>query len=234
MGVCYKQKHMFIQTWGEVFTTSLYGLWQGFVSFVPSLLLAIIIFIIGWVLAKFIGHFVAKLIDALKLDSALRSLGFDTTLEKAGFSLNAGRFIGEIAKWFIVVVFLVTSFEILGLTQVNEFLSNVLGYLPRVIVASLIILAASLVSQAIKRAIEGGAKAMHASSAHAAGAVAKWAVWVFAIIIALSELGVAPVFMQTFFTGIIAMLAIAGGLAFGLGGKDAAARTIDSVRNQMK
>lgn len=225
---------MFIQTWGEVFTTSLYGLWQGFAAFVPSLLLAIIIFIIGWVLAKFVGHFVAKLIDALKLDSALRSLGFESTLEKAGFKLHAGKLIGELAKWFILVVFLITSFEVLGLTQVNDFLKNVLGYLPRVIVAALIILAASLVSQAIKRVIEGGAKAMHADSAHMAGSIAKWAVWIFAIIIALSELGVAPVFMQTFFTGIIAMIAIAGGIAFGLGGKATAERALDRVREQIK
>ena len=79
--------------------------------------------------------------------------------------------------------------------------------------------------------VEGSAKAMGVRSARMAGSVAKWAIWIFAVIIVLSELGIAPAFMQILFTGIVAMLAIAGGLAFGLGGKEAAAKVIEKAKN---
>lgn len=224
---------MFIYSWGSVFTASLFDLWQGFIEFVPSLLLAIIIFVIGWVLASFLGRIVSKIIDAVKFDHALSSLGAKETIERSGFQLNAGRFIGGIVKWFVIIVFLITSLEILGLTEVNDFLRGILSYLPRVIVAALVLFAASAIARAIEKAVEGGGRALGAGSSRAAASIAKWAVWIFALLIALSELGVAPIFMQTLFTGIIAMLAIAGGIAFGMGGKDAAQKTIEHMKDKL-
>lgn len=225
---------MFIQTWGDVFSSSLQGLWLGFVSFVPSLILAVIIFIIGWAIGSVVSKALAQVVNALKINKLFESVGLKDVLSKGGFRLDFGMFLGELAKWFIVVVFLMTSLEVLGLDQVNNFLANVvLGYLPQVFIAALILVIATVVSDAIRKVVSGSAKAMGVRSARMAGSVAKWAIWVFAIIIVLSELGIAPAFMQILFTGIVAMLAIAGGLAFGLGGKDAAAKAIDKAKNAL-
>lgn len=222
---------MLIQNWGEIFTSSLQGLWVGFVNFVPSLILAIIIFIVGWAIGSIVGKAIAQVVNALKVNKLFESMGFKDALAKGGFRLDIGMFLGEIVKWFIVVVFLMTALEILGLNQVNNFLQNVvLGYLPQVFIAAIILVIATVVSDAVRRVVEGSAKAMGVRSARMAGAVAKWAIWIFAFIIVLSELGIAPAFMQILFTGIIAMLAIAGGLAFGLGGKEAAAKAIEKVK----
>jgi hypothetical protein len=223
-------KSMFIQTWGEVFSASLQGLWLGFMSFVPSLILAVIIFIIGWVVGSVVGRAIAQVIEAVKIDKLFDSIGATRLFEKAGIKFSFGMFLGELVKWFIIIVFLMTSLEVLGLSQVNAFLSNVvLGYLPQVIIAALILVIAGVVANATKKVVEGSAMAMGMKSARFAGSVAKYAIMIFAFIIALSELGIAPAFMQILFTGIIAMLAIAGGLAFGLGGKDAAGKAIDRI-----
>jgi hypothetical protein len=225
---------MFIQTWGDVFSSSLQGLWFGFINFVPNLILAIIIFIIGWAIGSVVSRALAQVVNALKVNRLFESIGFKDTLARGGFKLDVGVFLGEVAKWFIVVVFLMTSLELLGLNQVNNFLGTVvLGYLPRVFIAALIIIIATVVSDAIRRIVEGSARAMGVRSARMAGSVAKWAIWTFAIIIALSELGIAPAFMQILFTGIVAMLAIAGGLAFGLGGKDAATKVIEKAKGAL-
>ena len=223
---------MFIQTWGEVFNTSLQSLWLGVVNFIPNLIVAIIIFIVGWVVGSVVGKFFAQIIGALKLDKLFQNLGVDEILSKAGLRLNVGGFIGWVVKWFIIVVFLMTSLEVIGLNQVNLFLQNVvLQYLPQVIIAAFILVLASIISEAARKLVTGSAKAANVQQKTAVmmGGIARYSIWLFALIIALSELGIAPQFMQILFTALVAMLAIAGGLAFGLGGKEAAARYIDRL-----
>ena len=225
---------MFIQTWGGAFGDSLLNLWYGFMNFIPSFLGAVILFIIGWVVASVIGKAIAQVVSALKVDKVFESAGANTLLSRAGISLNVGGFIGGIVKWFIVVVFLMASLEIIGLTYVNDFLrESVLVYLPKVIVASLVLLIATVISDTVKKVVTASAKAANVSSANMLGSITRYAIWAFAFIVALSELGIAATFMQILFMGLIAMLAIAGGLAFGLGGKDAAGRAIDRISNDM-
>jgi hypothetical protein len=223
---------MFIQQWGDVFTASLQGLWLGFVAFVPKLIFALVIFIIGWAIGAVVAKALAQVINALKINKLFESIGAKRMFDRAGFRLDVGMFIGEVAKWFIILVFLMASLDILGLNQVNLFLREVvLGYLPRVFVAALLVVIAALVSDSIKRFVEGSAMAMGMQSGRMAGSITKWAIWIFVLIIVLSELGIAPAFMQILFTGIVAMLALSGGLAFGLGGKEAAARAIEKMKN---
>ena len=225
---------MFIQQWGDVFTASLQGLWIGFVAFVPKLIFAVLIFIIGWAIGVVVSRALTQVINALRINKLFESVGAKPMFDRAGFRMDIGRFIGEVAKWFIVLVFLMASLDVLGLNQVNLFLREVvLGYLPRVFIAAILVVIATLLSDSIRRFVEGSASAFGSRSARIAGTVAKWAIWIFVIIIVLSELGVAPAFMQILFTGIIAMLALGGGLAFGLGGKEAAARVIERVKGSL-
>lgn len=221
-----------LQTWGEIFTVSLQSLWLGFISFVPSLLVAIIVFIIGWVVADIVGKALKQIIDALKVDKLFASAGAEEALSRAGFKLSVGTFLGEVVRWFIIIVFLMTSLEVVGLSQVNSFLRDVvLSYIPQVVIAALILLVASVLSEAAGRIVSGTAKATNIRAAGLLGSVAKYSIWLFAFIVAFAQLGIAPQFMQILFTGLIAGLALAFGLSFGLGGKDAAARTIEHLRS---
>jgi hypothetical protein len=128
-------------------------------------------------------------------------------------------------------VFLIASFDVLGLTQVNEFLRDVVGYIPRVIVAVLILMVAAVVAEVMRKIVVGSARAANVGFANFLGSVTKWAIWIFAILTAIFHLGIAPELIQTIFIGIIAAVAIAGGLAFGLGGKNAAEEVIAKVRH---
>lgn len=221
-------------TWSGVLTSSFQNLWWGIISFVPNLLIALIIFVIGWLIGTVLGRWISQLFKSIKMDDALRGLGVGELMNKAGFELNAGGFIGGLVKWFVIVVFLVASLDVLHLEQVNLFLRQVvLGYLPNVIIAALILVISAVIAQALQRLVTGAARAAGLESAKLFGGLVRWAVWVFALLVALQTLGIAGAFAQTLFTGIVGMLALAGGLAFGLGGRDAAARYLDKLHSDI-
>ncbi len=221
-------------SWGDVFNASLQDLWWGFIQFAPKLILAIIFFIIGWVLGSLIAKAFEQVLSALKVDKLFASIGADGFFRRAGMNLNTGYFIGQVAKWFVIIIFLLPSLNLVGLTDIRSFLQDdVLGFLPKVIVAAFILIIATIVSEALARTVTAGAKTMSISSANMLGTVAKYAVWVFAFIIALGQLGVADYYMSVLFTGIIFMLALGSALAFGLGGRDAAARFLAKIGNEM-
>ena len=224
---------MILQTWADVLAISFQQLWFGVLAFLPKLVLSIIIFVIGWVIAITLDTIVARVIRLFKVDKALQALSVDKYLEKGGFRLDSGAFIGALVKWFFIIAFLVAALDVLGLTQVNMFLEQIIMYLPSVIVAAIILVAAALIANAVHRFVVGSAKGAGLPSAGLLGGIAKWAIWVFAILAALYQLGIAGPFIQTLFTGFVAMVVIAGGLAFGLGGKDAAARFLEKLREDI-
>ncbi len=224
----------FVQTGGELLITSFAVLWGGVMNFLPQFIVALVIIIFGWVIAVAIGRLVAQMVRALKVDMALESLGAKELVSRAGFKMDSGAFIGGLVRWFFIIVFLMAAVDVLGLQEVTAFLREiVLLYIPNVIVAAVILVAAALLADVAQRVARGSAQAAHLPSASFLGGITKWAIWVFAILAALYQLGVAGPLVQTLFTGFVAMVSIAGGLAFGLGGKDAAARFLDRLRSDI-
>jgi len=217
-------------SWGDVFNASLQDLWWGFVQFAPKLIIAIVFFIIGWVLGSLIAKAFEQVFSALKIDKLFQSVGAEDLFRKAGLKLNSGYFVGQIIKWFVIIVFLLPSLNLVGLTTISSFLKDdVLGFLPRIIVAAFILIIATVIAEALQRTVVAGSKALNLRSSNMLGVVVKYSVWVFAFIITLGQLGIAPAYMQILFAGIIGMLAVAGALAFGLGAKDAAGRFIEKL-----
>lgn len=225
---------MLLETWADVLTKSFQDLWLGVINYVPNLVVAIIIFIIGWLVGAGLGRVVAQVIRSIKVDNVLRSAGLEDVLHRAGFTLDVGAFIGALVKWFIVLVFLVASLDVLKLNQVNDFLVTVvLGYIPQVVVAVLILVAAAVLAQIVQGIVVGAARAAEFPSSGLAGNVAKWAIWLFAIFAALQQLNVAPALIQTLYTGIVVALSIAIGLAFGLGGQHVAAEYLEKLKKDL-
>jgi hypothetical protein len=225
---------MILQTWGSVLSQSFANLWLGFASFVPALLIAVIIFIIGWVVGASLSKVVEQLFKLIRVDGALKAAGVEDAVKKSGFSLNSGKFVGELVRWFVVIAFLIASFEILGLTQVNDFLKGVvLGYLPNVIASVLILMVAAVLAEAVRKTVVGGIQAAGVSSANFLGTIAKWAIWIVAFFAALSQLGIAPAVLQTLFTGVVIALSLALGLSFGLGGQEAAGKYVEKLRGEI-
>jgi hypothetical protein len=209
-------------------------LWYTVVAYLPAILAAVIVFLIGWIIAVIIYRVVVEIVKVLRIDDMLKAAGMNDAAKQAGFNLDIGRFLGTLVEWFIILVFLIASLDILGLTQVTIYLQTVvLLYLPQVIVASLILILGAIVAEVVKGLVSGSARAAGARSGNFAGTVAKWAIWITAIMAALTQLGIATALLQTLFTGVVIALSLAFGLAFGLGGKEVAARILEKIRSDI-
>ncbi len=223
-----------VQTWGEVFTQSLQSIWFGVASFVPTLIIAIIIFAIGWILGALLEKIVEGVFQTLHIDQALKSAGVEEAVKRSGYNLNSGTFVGALVKWFVIVVFLVASFNVLGLNDVNIFLNEfVLTYIPRVIVAVLVLMVAVVIADVLSKIVVASARAARVKSAHFLGNVTRWAIWIFAALVALYHLDIAPSLIQDVVLGVIVALSIAIGLAFGLGSKDIAGQMVEKFWKQI-
>lgn len=221
-------------TWGDVFNISLQSLWWGFIQFAPKLILAIVFFVVGWALGSLVAKAFEQVFKALKIDGLLQSIGVGDFFRRAGMNLNSGYFVGQLVKWFIIIIFLLPSLNLIGLDYIAGFLKDdVLGFLPRVVVAAFVLIIATFVADFLSKTVMAGAKAMNLKSTNMLGSLVKYTIWVFAFIIALGQLGVAEGYMNTLFAGIVGMLALGGALAFGLGAKDAAGRLVSKLGEEM-
>lgn len=219
-----------IETWSGILQSSFNDVWNGFASFVPNFVAAVVIFLVGWVIAVFLGKIVSQIIKSIKLDSLLRSARVDELTKRANWNLDSGAFLGGLTRWFFIIVFLIAAFDALGLTQVTVFLQTIAAYLPDVFAAVLILVAGVLIAEFLHKVVLGAAQAANIRSANFLATVSQWVIWIFAVLMALFQLRIAAPFVQTLFTGVVIALAIGFGLAFGLGGQDAAARFIDKIK----
>ena len=222
-----------VQTWGEAITASLLGVWESFMSFLPALIGAIIVFVIGWIIAVALGKVIEKIVKAIKIDHALQKIGWGHWLNEVGISSNIAAFFGGLVKWFLVLVFLMAATDILQLKQVTAFLSSILLYIPNVVVAVIILAIVVLVGNFVYGVVKGSTRAAGVMSATMLATISKWAIVIFGILAALLQLGIASSLVSTIFIGIVAMLALAGGLAFGLGGREEAAMILKKLREEI-
>lgn len=222
-----------IQTWGEAITMSLLTLWERFINFLPSLLGAIIVFIFGWLIAVTLGKFVEKLVKTARIDAAFEKIGTGRKLKEMGVQFSFSAFLGEIVKWFLVLVFLMAATDILQLVQVTNFLNSVLVYLPNVVVAVIILAVVFLVGNFVYAVVKGSTRAAGVMSATLLATISKWSIVAFGILAALIQLGIATSLVSTIFIGFVAMISLAGGLAFGLGGKEEAQMILRKLREEI-
>jgi hypothetical protein len=218
-----------IQSSGSLFTQSLMSLWGGVVMYLPNIIIAIILVVLGFLIGGLLGRAISHLVNAAKVDAFLQKIGAMETLRKVSANYNSARYIGGLVKWFFIIVFFIAAVGQLGLTQVSFFLAQILAFIPSVIIAAIILVVGSVLADWASRVVRGTARAADMHASNFAAAVVKWAIWVFAIMVALSQVGIAAALINTIFIGLVAMLALAGGLAFGLGGRDHASRVLDGV-----
>jgi len=225
---------MVLVDWYSVTFEALKGLWQAFLMFIPKLVGAIIIFIIGWFISVGIGKLISEILKRIKFNQIFEKGIWKDALEKAEFKIDASGFIGVICKWILVIVFLLAAVEILGLAQFADFLVKVLAYLPNVIVAALIFVVAVIISDILEKLVRAVVEGVRVGYGQVVGAIVRWSIWVFAVLAILIQLKIAPALLQSLFIGFVALLAIAGGIAFGLGGKEVAAELLQNLKKKLK
>ncbi len=224
---------MAVQSWVDVLAASLQNLWGTFIGFIPSLVGALVILIVGLIVASVVERVVERIIYHLRLDALLRKLGLEEYLTRANMKLNSGHFLGKIAYWFLVLAFLLAAFDILQFFALSGFVKDILNYIPSIVVAALIMVATLIFANFLRNLVRASVMSARLHAVKALGALTWWAIVIFGFLTALLQLGVAVSIVNTLITGLIAMLALAGGLAFGLGGKDIAADLVRKLRDEM-
>lgn len=200
------------------------------IAFLPNVIIAIILFALGWAAGSLLGRTVEHLVSLLRIDRALHKAGFDKLSERAGIRISVAGFFGGVIKWAVIVAFTIASAEILGLTQVTQLLRDILMYIPQVIVAAVVLVIAALVGDFVGRLVSHSAMAAGMKGQFAAQ-VAKWSIIIVGgIFPALTQLRIAQGLVEVLFTGVVFAFSLALGLAFGLGGRDAAARALEKMK----
>ena len=218
--------------WSDAIIVALQNFANDVILSLPGILAAIIILILGLLLAKFLGRLTTKLVAVSRLDLLLeKTINMDRLKEK-GVELKASSILGWAVKWFFIIVTFIAVADILGLHQLTNFFRMVAMYIPNVIIAILILLAGFILGDGLKGLVVKSVEVSSISKSLASmlGNVSRLAVIVFAVMASLNQLGIASDLIRILFTGVVAMLTIAGGLAIGLGAKDHVREWLDKIR----
>lgn len=222
-----------IRDWTTITIQALQNAWQGFLNFVPNLIGAIIVFIIGYFIALALGKIIAEILTRLRFNKIFEKSGWREALEKAEVKVNPSEFIGTIFKWFLIIVFLLIAVEILGFVQFAALLNRLISWLPNLIVAIAIFVVAIIVADILEKIIRASVQKIGIKYIGFVGGLVRYAIYIFAGLAILIQLGVARELINTLIIAFFGMIALAFGLAFGLGGKDVAAKIIEDLRRRI-
>jgi signal transduction histidine kinase len=224
------------ENWGDVLLTSLQNLWISFVGFLPEIFGAFVILLIGLTLAGAFGRLAKKLVRYSRIDKLMDKMGVSKEFESMGITFSLSALVGWTVKWFLLIAVLISVLDILHIEQVTWFLQDIALYLPNVVAAIIILAIGFVAGNFVHDVVEKGVQASRIPSkaAKTLARIAKWAIIVFALMASLVQLGVAANLIQILFTGLVAMVALAGGLAFGLGGRDSAKKWLEKMDKEME
>jgi len=223
-----------IQSWSSITITALQNMWQGFINFLPQLIGALVVFIIGWFISIWIGKLVAGILKKMRFDKIFEKNKWQEALKEADFEMKISEFIGGIVKWMLIIVFLLATVQILGLSAFAGFLGEIVAWLPNLVVATAIFIVTVIVADFSEKLTKVIVGRMGVGYSRFVGALVKWSIWIFAILAILIQIGVARQIVQTLVQGFVALLVISSGIAFGLGGKDVARDILEGLKGKIK
>lgn len=211
---------------------------QQLVAFIANLLIAIIVFIIGYLISVGIGKLITEILKSIRFNKLFEKEGWRRALQRANVDVNPSEFIGAIFKWVFVVVTLLITVDILQLSAFAGFLTQVLNYLPNVIVAVLVFVVAIIISDIVEKLVRATVERLRVGSGYVAASIVKWGIWVFTFFLILDQLLPSSLLVKTLYTaivyGAIGALALGIGLAIGLGGKSTAEKVISDMYKKIE
>ncbi len=211
---------------------------QQLISFIANLILALVVFVIGYLIAVGIGRLISELLKSVKFNKLFEKEGWRKALQRANVEVNPAEFIGVIFKWVFVIVSLLIAVDVLKLTAFAGFLTQVLNYLPNVVVAVLVFVVAVIISDLVEKVVRAGVERLKVGYGYIVSSIVKWAIWVFTFFLILDLVLPANLLIKTLYSsivyGIVGALALGLGLAIGLGGKDTAAKIISDMHRKIE
>ena len=219
---------------GQVVASQLEDLYLRLLDFVPNLLVAVIVLILGWIVGNGLGQLVQKILDSIKIDNLADSIGLDKLSARTGKKLSLAVFGNWLVKWFFIVATFLAATDILNLDQVATFLyDQVIPYFVNVVGAVAILLIGIVAANFLQGIVRHSLQAGGLRTSDTLALITKWAILIFAFLAAMAQLQVAATFMTELFSAIVWMLAGAGAIAFGLGGKEHAKKVLDEIEKDI-
>jgi hypothetical protein len=214
---------------GEAFTTSLTTAFSMFLTAIPRIVGFLVILGIGWFLAGLLGKGIASLLRAVRFNELAERSGLSDFVQSMGVRTDAAGMIASVTKWFVRLIALVVAFDALGIPAVSGVLQELLLWLPNLVVGIVALVVGGLLATALSRLVRGATAEAGFSNPDTLATVTKGAVWAFAIVVAVNQIGIATTVVNTLLIGLVGAVSLAAGLAFGLGGRDRAARMLDGM-----
>jgi hypothetical protein len=201
-------------------------------SAIPRIVGFIIIVAIGWFVSSLIAKAITGLLRVIRFDELMQKSGLADFMNKMGTGIDSVGIVAGVVKWIVRIVVLLVAFDTLGLPAVSDVMRQLLLWLPNLVVAIFVLFIGGIAARALGNIVRGATAEGGFSNPETLSNVARTAVWSFAVVIAINQLGIATNLINTLFTGFVGALAIALGLAFGLGGRDLASRTLENWYDQ--
>ena len=223
-----------ITDWGTAVMTSLAAALSLFLAAIPRIIGFVVILIIGWLISGVLAAAVAALLRAVRFNDLAQRSGITGFVQNMGVRKDAAGVLADVAKWFVRLIVLVVAFDALGLPAVSAVFQQFLLWIPNLIVAVVVLVIAGLAANALGDLIRGSTAQAGFNNPDLLATIARVAVWSFGIVVAVNQIGVAQELVNTLFMGFIGALALAAGLAFGLGGRETAAQIVDSWYNRTR
>lgn len=215
-----------ITEWSAALMTSLAGAMALFFSAIPKVLGFLVILIAGWLVASLVEKGVAALLRTVKFNELSQRAGLADFVGRMGTSTDSSGLLAAVAKWFIRLIALVVAFDALGLPAVSQVLREFLLWLPNVVVAMVVLVIGGLLARALSNVVRGAVAKSALGDPDVLSRVAGGLVWAFAIVVAVNQIGVATALVNTLFMAVVGAIALALGLAFGLGGRETAGELV--------
>lgn len=208
--------------------------WAIFINYLPQILWAVFVFVAGWFVSIAIGRLMVAFFNKVRLNQLFKRVGWEEALAKFHLRPLPSQFFGEIVKWFFVTLFLMAATEIAGLPQFSQFLGRVIDYFLNVFIASLIFIVACVLVDLSQKIVVGTLEKEKITYSRFLGKGITWIIWAFAVLAILYQLQITSTLILAIFIGMVATISLALGIAFGLGGKEIAARILKELEDKFK
>ncbi len=223
-----------VTDWTQAVLTSATAALAMFLAAIPKIIGFLVILIIGWLIASALAGIVANVLRSVRFNDLAQRSGFSGFVQNMGVRTDAAGFVATATKWFVRLIVLTVAFDALGLPAVSQVLQQILLFIPNLVVALMVLVLGGLLANALAGMVRGATGSAGLGNPDLLANIARIAVWGFAIVIAVNQIGIASTLVNTLFMGFVGALALATGLAFGLGGRDTAAEILRSWYQQSR
>jgi hypothetical protein len=218
----------------DVFLTSLNQFWVQLINFVPKLLAVVVILFFGWVIAKLVRTAVKRILELIQFDKFAEKSGLEAFMNSGSVNVTLSGVISQVMYWLVIIMFVITGANMLGLSELANLLHDLASYLPRIILAILVMIFGTLLARFVNRLVFAWLHSIKFESALIVSTSVEYGIQILALFIALEQLGIGVQLINSLFVIVFGAIFLALALAFGLGGREWAAKVIEKLSNKNK